>query len=250
MDQRPELAFLPPEDITAINAYLSLPGSSSSSSSYTLNVAPLAFLASHLDILPYSLLTPFERVTTPRQRTALPAIKRRRYLYAHPLEGEVPPLLRADRGRLRWPLLWERLGGARLPPPSASVTEEEDWVRDNFLPGKDGAQQVKKLGGFLRGLEEEREWEEMGRAKREERKLDDVGEEFDEESDEEEEEGDAEDRQGQSANGSGPVGHGSASVEAEDQEEVRRLFERRLLELFLDGLDVSQRHWSAVWPEG
>lgn len=239
MEQRPELAFLPPENVAAIHNYLSTPGSSSSAS--TLDVPPLAFLTSHLDILPYSLLTPFGRVTTPRQRTTLPAIKRRRYLYAHPAEGEVPPLLQADRGRLRWPLLWERLGGARLPPPSASVTEEEGWVRDNFLPGKDGAQQVKKLGGFLRGLEEEREWEEMGRAKREERKLDDVGEEFDEESDEGEEEGGGENGQGQSTNGSAIAAHGSAPVEAEDQDEVRRLFERRLLELFLDGLDVSRR---------
>lgn len=118
------------------------------------------------------------------------------------------------------------MGGARLPPPTADVEEEEDWVRDSFLPGKENAQHVKKLGGFLRGLEEEREMEGVVMAKRAERRLDDVGEEFDEESDEEEE---AEDRP--------PLD--PDRINEDEQREVREAFEKRILELFVDGMDVS-----------
>lgn len=83
-------------------------------------------------------------------------------------------------------------------------------------------QQVRKLGGFLRLLEEEREAEEVRAAKRMERRLDQEGEEFEEESDEEERD---------EANQRPQV--------AEDQQEVKLAFQKRLLELFLDGLDVS-----------
>lgn len=91
------------------------------------------------------------------------------------------------------------------------------------MPGKEGRQHVRKLGGFLRGLEEEREMEGVREAKRVERRLDDVGEEFDEESDEEET------VPRLAMNGGGAV----------DQADVKVAFEKKLLELFLDGLDVS-----------
>jgi hypothetical protein len=85
---------------------------------------------------------------------------------------------------------------------------------------------VNKLGKFLAELEEEREWEDMRAAKRLERRRNQEEEaekeEFEESSDEGEEEEDPR----------------LVGVPAEDQEEVRVLFERRLLELFLDGLDV------------
>lgn len=61
-------------------------------------------------------------------------------------------------------------------------------------------------------------------ARRVERRLDEVGEEFDEESSDEEEE-------------DGPV-RAMGMVEV-DQKEVERAFEKKLLELFVDGLDVS-----------
>jgi hypothetical protein len=138
----------------------------------------------------------------------------------------LPAELHADRGRLRWPLLWERMGGSSLPPPSADVREEERWVEENFLPGKENSQHVKKLGGFLRGLEEEREMEGVVMARRAERRLDDVGEEFDEESDEEEDV--LPDR-----------GAVPGALEEKDQAEVREAFEKRILELFVDGMDVS-----------
>jgi hypothetical protein len=99
-------------------------------------------------------------------------------------------------------------------------------------------------------LAEEREMEGVARARREERKLDDVGEEFDEESDEEED--NEEDEEGQErqqepqqeAEQPIPENSGLGAHQAEDdqdQDEVKRIFERRLLELFLDGMDVSIR---------
>lgn len=120
-----------------------------------------------------------------------------------------------------------------LPLPSSNMKGEEAWVKDHFLPGAEGRQHVKKLGGFLRGLEEEREMEEMRAAKRAERRLDSVGEEFDEESDDEEEEDGAQDRRKAAA--ALPI----AGPVAENQEEVKQAFERKLLEMFVDGIDVS-----------
>ncbi len=43
------------------------------------------------------------------------------------------------------------------------MTEEEDWVRDSFLPGKTARSKSRSLADFFAVLEEEREWEEMGR---------------------------------------------------------------------------------------
>ena len=205
---------LPPEDVERILRYLDLPPST------TLPSPPLVFLSEHIHTLPPPLLAPLGSITTSRQRSSIPLIKSRRWLYAS--TSPPPPPLRADAGRLRWPLLWERLGGSSLPPPSSAVEEEESWVAENFLPGKEGRQHVKKLGGFLRGLEEEREAEGVREARRAERRLDDVGEEFDESSDEEDDE----------------KGKVRVAGLEEDQDEVKRVFERRLLEIFVDGLDV------------
>jgi len=205
-------------DIDRILSYLELP------SATELPTTPLRFLSDHITVLPPPLLQPFDEVTSPRERTAIPAIKARRLLYA--TQSPLPAELHADRGRLRWPLLWERMGGSSLPPPSADVREEERWVEENFLPGKENSQHVKKLGGFLRGLEEEREMEGVVMARRAERRLDDVGEEFDAESDEEDDEEISRNVR-------------SGEVEEKDQADVRDAFEKRILELFVDGVDVG-----------
>lgn len=114
-------------------------------------------------------------------------------------------------------------------------------MRDRFLGGelavegdgdsKEVRQHVKKLGGLLRGFEEEREMETMRERKRVERGLDEVGEEFDSESDEEDGVG--------GRIGNARIGAGPGVVEGEDQEEVARAFEKKLVELFVDGLDVG-----------
>jgi hypothetical protein len=205
-------------DVDRILSYLDLP------SAEELPTPPIQFLADHITVLPPPLLLPFDDVTSPRERASISAIKSRRMIYAS--QTPLPAELHTDRGRLRWPLLWERMGGSSLPPPSADVREEERWVEENFLPGKENSQHVKKLGGFLRGLEEEREMEGVVMARRAERRLDDVGEEFDEESDEEEDV--LPDR-----------GAVPGALEEKDQAEVREAFEKRILELFVDGMDVS-----------
>ncbi|KAK8846858.1 hypothetical protein IAR55_005947 [Kwoniella newhampshirensis] len=213
-------SLLLPEEIERILSYLDLPQSS------TLPLPPFQFLTQYISLLPPSLLEPFSPIPPPH-RTAIPTIKHRRLIHA----TSVPPprFLSSSEGRLRWPLLWERMGGDPFPPPSHGVEEEEDWVQKGFMKDVpvENSQQVKKLGGFLRGLEEEREMEGVRERKRWERGLDNVGEEFDEESDEEDDD---------TPNGMN-VG-AERPVVAEDQEEVKRSFEKRLLELFLDGLDT------------
>ena len=224
------LVTLAEEDVARIRSYLSLAPST------ILPSSTFAFLEAHLHILPTSLLLPFSSIISPRQRSTIPIIKSRRLLHAS--NNPLPNTLRADSGRLRWPLLWERLGGSSLPPSSQGVEEEEDWVTEGFMPGKEGRQHVKKLGGFLRGLEEEREQEGVREARRVERRLDDVGEEFDEESDDEE-----------ASIAPRPAGNPSRATEL-DQEDVKKEFERKLLELFVDGLDVRPfQHWKAVMIE-
>ncbi|WVW78599.1 hypothetical protein I302_100556 [Kwoniella bestiolae CBS 10118] len=217
---------LTPDQIRPILSYLDLPLSD------TLPSPPLTFLSQHLSNLPPSLLEHFAFLT-PKQLTAIPTIKHRRLLYATSIPR--PGILSVNEGRLRWPLLWERLGGdpfAAINENSNSAIEEEEWVSQGFMHdsqgGREKNQQVKKLGGFLRVLEEERESEGIRSAKRMERRLDVQGEEFDEDSDDEGEQ--------QQLNGDG---NGVGRVEVnEDQGEVERLFEKRLLEIFLDGMDT------------
>lgn len=125
-----------------------------------------------------------------------------------------------------------------MPPASASLREEERWVQEQFLGEGDGEsrQHVKKLGGLLRGFEEEREAETMRERKRVERRMDEVGEEFDSESDEEDGVG-------------GRIGNArlvGVVQEKEDQESVIRAFEKKLVELFVDGLDVSRMHLASI----
>lgn len=228
-----ETRSLHPEDHERIRKYLDL------APDVLLPADPLEILSEYLHLLPRSLLEPFAELTTPRERARLRPIKARRLMYASTTPP--PAFLSADAGRTRWPLLWERMGGSSLPPPSRAVQEEETWVRDRFLGGelavegdgdsKEVRQHVKKLGGLLRGFEEEREMETMRERKRVERGLDEVGEEFDSESDEEDGVG--------GRIGNARIGAGPGVVEGEDQEEVARAFEKKLVELFVDGLDVG-----------
>lgn len=222
---------LHPEDAQRIRDYLDL------SASETLPEDPVEILIKYAETLPRELLEPFSSLTTPRDRARVRAIKSRRIIYTQ--STPTPDILSSASGGLRWPLLWERMGGSSLPPtaiPSGDgVSDEEKWVREQFQGGvgdEEGGevrQHVKKLGGLLRGFEEEREMEHMRERKRMERRLDDVGEEFDSESDEEDGVG-------------GRIGNaviGARVIEDEDQESVARAFEKKLVELFVDGLDVS-----------
>jgi len=116
------------------------------------------------------------------------------------------------------------MGGSSLPSTSNDdLEEEEEWVDTGFMSGVEGRLGVKKLGGFLRNLQEEREAEGVRDARRFERRLDEQGEEFDEESDEEDEDT----RVAQ-----------MRVLQSDNQGEVEIAFEKKLLELFVDGLDT------------
>ncbi|WWC67817.1 uncharacterized protein I206_101733 [Kwoniella pini CBS 10737] len=225
------------DQVHQILSYLDLPITD------VLPLQPLEFLNKYILNLPQSILKEFIFLS-PKQLTNLSIIKHRRLLYSTKIPK--PNFLLPNQGRLRWPLLWENLGGdpnINLNDNSLNAIEEEQWVsnkfmnpisiinndNDNRISGIEEAskrQHVKKLGGFLRVLEEERESESVRAAKRMERRLNTLGEEFDDESDEE-------DIQPFSAYNNG------VRVEIkEDQGEVERVFEKRILELFLDGLDT------------
>ncbi|KAK4689813.1 hypothetical protein P7C73_g300, partial [Tremellales sp. Uapishka_1] len=200
---------LPPDILDSILSYLSLPPSS------TLPSPPLTFLSTHIAQLPLPLLQPFSALLSPRQRAVIPTIKSRRLLFS----ATSPSILSARKGRLRWPLLWESLGGSGIPDPSGNDEDEEAFGRDLFMEGEN--QHVKKLGGLLREYEEEREMESVRERRRVERRLMEEGEEFDESDDESPVE----------SSQARPVGGG-------DQEAIGKVFEKRLLELFVDGLDT------------
>lgn len=212
------------EDVERLLRHLMLPLEAE------LPSAPLDFLSTHLGSLPEPLAVLFSPVTTPRQRSTIPRIKSRRLTFACTIPP--PAELQAESGRRRWPLLWERMGGDRGPltvpagrqVPLSGLEEEERFGSKDFMDGRLDAQAVKRLGGLLRDFEEEREAERGLEARRAERRREEnVGEEFDEESDEEE----FEEQRRQ-------IGLDDQA----DQVEVRELFEKRLAELFIDGLDV------------
>jgi len=250
--------------IAQLLSHLSLPPAT------TLSSTPIVFLKNNFNAIPSTLLHAFyDPITTSRERSSIREVKARRMLFAEP-DGVKIRQLTAEEGWRRWPLLWESFGGDPLGPkrrreeafgameeaeagvpartlptlsgepssskqplePSFRMKDESTWASTEFMPIEESPAerrkqvlQVNKLGKFLAELEEEREWEDMRDAKRLERRRnereDAEKEEFEESSDEEEED---------------PRMIGAI---AEDQEEVRVLFERRLLELFLDGLDVS-----------
>ncbi|BEJ17490.1 hypothetical protein CspHIS471_0608910 [Cutaneotrichosporon sp. HIS471] len=190
------------------------------------SAARLSILQSHLSALPEPLARSLGNPLSPRQRTIVPEIKHRRHVWA--TSSPRPISLSAGEGRRRWPLLWERMGGdprASVPGNETSAAQDEaaKWAQEGFMPGHEHF--VGRLGVLLAEEEEMVEWEEARRNRARERKLDEVGEEFDDESDEE----DGVDRELVSA-GTGD----------EDQGAAIGRFERALLELFLDGLDTLE----------
>lgn len=203
---------LPSDVLARIEAHLGYPPAGS---------RPLHVLSAHLGALPPSLLSEVGAHTTPRERSQIPAIKARRVLYS---TSEVRPELSADEGRRRWPRLWERLGGDPRAYVSGNQRDAADWADRQFMDGQKGF--VGKLAGALAEEEEIREWEET-RAARVRERDGEGGEEFDESSDEEEE---------PAPQSSGPLR--SAGTGDEDQAAVVKAFEKQLLELFIDGLDV------------
>lgn len=244
---------LPPDLVEALTTHLGTTPASTN---------PLDVLSAHLASLPTDLAAQVGAHTTAKERTRIPAIKARRVLYgtgsAPPSSSSSgpstrlyapgvaavsspPPDLTAERGRQRWPLLWERLGGDPRPAEStAAQADEHRWAGEGFMPGSDAF--VGRLGRVLAEDEEVREWEATRAARAAERRLDEVGEEFDDSDDDDEGDAGASAGANGRSNGGGGLPHlPYTGTGAADQAAVEREFEKRLLELFIDGLDVSWR---------
>lgn len=106
---------------------------------------PINFLSLHIKQLPPHLLLHFSTITTPKDRSQIPAIRNRRLKYA---SGD-PPELQFSAARSTWPLLYE--GQGRRGQQEGD--EEKDWVANDFLQGL--TKHVGKLGSLLGGYEEE-----------------------------------------------------------------------------------------------
>ncbi|KAJ6539525.1 hypothetical protein B0H19DRAFT_1179452 [Mycena capillaripes] len=139
---------------------------------------PIDFLILHLRQLPPHLLLPFSSITTPKDRSRIPAIRNRRLKYA----STDPPELQFSTARSTWPLLYEGQGQRG----QQEGDEERDWVAKDFLQGL--TKHVGKLGTLLGGYEEEREAERF-RALRRERAENEFVPEEESDSDEEEDQG-------------------------------------------------------------
>lgn len=107
---------------------------------------PIEFLIKHLSQLPPHLLAHFSRITNPKQRTTIPAIRNRRLKYV----SSHPPDLSYLEARETWPNLWE--GRERRGVEEGQ--DEKRWAETGFLEGS--TKHVGKLGSLLGGYAEER----------------------------------------------------------------------------------------------
>jgi hypothetical protein len=178
---------------------------------------PIRFLSQNIRIIPKHFAPTFAQATTPKQRTAIPAIRNRRTKFTQ----SNPTELSFESAKKAWPLLWTgdpSSGGQRRG--QAERLEEKHWAEHEFLGG--AKQHVGKLGALLGGYEEERAAERF----RTERRRREVEEPFIPEEDEDT--SDEEDL-------------APAPREEESPEEARLTFERLVRERFIYGLlDVSK----------
>lgn len=140
---------------------------------------PVEFLRKHVRELPPHLLSLFSTITSPKERTQVPAIRNRRLKY---VESQ-PPELSLANAKSTWPILWE----GRERPGIEQGQDEKTWAEKDFLDGI-VSQQVGKLGALLAGYEEEREAERVRTIRRQRAEYIESLPEEDEDTDDEEEE--------------------------------------------------------------
>ncbi|KAI0723127.1 hypothetical protein C8Q76DRAFT_794098 [Earliella scabrosa] len=203
----------------AILSYLALPPSYEPSP----RTAPVEFLRKHIRELPPHLLALFSKHTTPKARTAVPAIRNRRLKYAesHPAE------LSLANAKSTWPALWE----GRERPGQEQGKEEKDWAEKEFLGGE-GTQQVGKLGALLGEYEEERESERVRAIRRLRAEYIESLPEEDEDSDEEDE-----------------IPIPEELSPAENEEAFLRIVKERFIYGLLDSVDYDKVDWDERWDE-
>ncbi|KAL7282282.1 hypothetical protein PYCCODRAFT_1374136 [Trametes coccinea BRFM310] len=181
--------------------------------------APLDFLHRHLRELPPHLLKLFSANTTPKQRTAIPAIRNRRLKYTQ----SNPPEFSLTSAKSTWATLWE----GRERPGREQAQEEKEWAEKEFLG--DGKQQVGKLGSLLGEYEEERESERVRSIRRQRAEYIESLPEEDEESDDDESTGAQE------------------PLPAETEEGFLRLIKERFIYGFLESIDYDKVDWDERW---
>ncbi|KAF7355474.1 hypothetical protein MSAN_01464200 [Mycena sanguinolenta] len=182
--------------------------------------APIEFLALHLTQLPPHLLLSFSNITTPRDRSKIPAIRNRRFKYT----TADPPELQFSNARRTWPLLYD--GQERRGQQEGE--DERDWAAKDFLQGL--TKHVNKLGTLLGGYEEEREAERFRALRRAKAEADFVPEE---ESDSEDDDDGAPE---------------PANTETINEPEAKASFERLIRERFIYGLLEARRQTHNLGP--
>lgn len=193
---------------------------------------PLDFLTKHFCELPPHLLSHFSANTTPKQRSAIPAIRNRRHAYvdSNPLE------LSFASAKASWPILWP----GREPPGREQGEDEREWAEQLFM-GSSLKPHIGKLGMLLAGYEAERSAEHVRAQRRAAMdELDRVPEEEEsDDDDEEEEEGKEEERE-----------ESQPPVEEESIENTKAWFLRRVRERFIYGLLEVRPASIPLWKSG
>ncbi|RDX55439.1 hypothetical protein OH76DRAFT_740080 [Lentinus brumalis] len=184
--------------------------------------APVDFLRKHVRELPPHLLMLFSSITTPRERTAVSAIRNRRLKYAESNPAE----LSLANAKSTWPALWE----GRERPGQEQGKEEKDWAEKEFLGG-DGKQQVGKLGKLLAEYEEEREAERVRTIRRQRAEYIESLPEEDEESDDEED----------------VLPIPQELSPAENEEHFLRLVKERFIDGYLESFEYDNVDWDERW---
>ncbi|CAK5275591.1 unnamed protein product [Mycena citricolor] len=197
---------------SAIRAWLGLDESSLPSPA----ASPIEFLMVNLRFLPPHLLQSFSNITSPKDRSRLPAIRNRRLKYS-----AAAPELRFAAARNNWPLLYE--GTSRPTKPGGE--EEKAWVQNDFLDGR--RKHVGKLGELLSGYEDEREGERLRALRREKAEAEFVPEE--------EEDSDSDDE--------GPLPPEEPVTEGVAKASFERLIRERFIYGLLDGVDYDRVDW-------
>ncbi|KAI0353487.1 hypothetical protein OH77DRAFT_1505275 [Trametes cingulata] len=184
--------------------------------------APLEFLHRHVRSLPPHLLRLFSAHTTPKQRTAIAAIRNRRLKYTQ----SKPPEFALANAKSTWPSLWE----GRERPGKEQAQEEKEWAEKEFLG--DGKQKIGKLGNLLGEYEEERESERVRTIRRQRAEYIESLPEEDEESDDEEQDATAQE-----------------PSPAEAEEMFLRLLKERFIYGLLESIDYDKVDWDERWDE-
>ncbi|KAG7096779.1 hypothetical protein E1B28_004189 [Marasmius oreades] len=184
----------------ALLSYLQLPDSHEPSPSGD----PVSFLSKYILRLPQHLSVTFSSITSPKERTTIPAVRNRRLGWVKSSPNE----LSFESARRTWPVLWT--GSERRGIEEGD--EEKRWAESDFMQGTE--KHVKKLGALLGQYEEEREVQRLRDIRRQRMAAEEFVPEEDSESEEDE----------------------NAETAVESFEEQRKAFERQIHEMFIYGL--------------